>query len=110
MWPLFFLTINVVLTDRKNFICKTVSVKPGGTCVYTNHQALRGQEMMARVHIVRMKRQYSFLCHRPLWKFTHLFPPMGNSTLLATVLRPLSATNGPSKWIPGLAQLPGNDG
>jgi len=94
MWPLFFLNINVVLTDRKNFICKIVRVKPGGTCVSTNHQALRGQEMMARVHIwiniVRMKRQCSLLCHRALWKFTHLFPPMGNSTLLAATLRPLS--------------------
>jgi len=63
---------------------------------HVNHQALRGQEVMARVHIciniVRMKRQYSFLCHRALRKFTHLFPPMGNSTLLADMLSPLSTS------------------
>lgn len=80
----------------EKFYCKTVSVKPGDTYVCTNHQALRGQEVMVRVHIwiniVRMKRQYSFLCHRALWKFTHLFPPMGNSTLLADMLSPLSTS------------------
>jgi len=79
MWPLFFLNINVVLTVRKIFNCKTVSLKPGGTYGYNTHQPLRGQEVMARVHIwiniVRMKRQYpscatehfesSRICFRP---------------------------------------------